>query len=81
MRSSPCRVLGQTKQEADVVIARTGVEFAAELHDLIGDLYRSYPKLAPLARITIFDVAEKILGAFDAELVKYATEKFSRQGM
>ena len=60
---------------------RPGVEFAAELHDLIGDLYRHYPTLAPLARITIYDVAKTILGSFDVDLVKFATEKFSRQGM
>ncbi|KAM0790064.1 hypothetical protein ACM66B_005392 [Microbotryomycetes sp. NB124-2] len=60
----------------------TGCEFAAELHDLVTtDLTRAYPKLAPMTRITIYDVAPTILGAFDAELVEYAMQQFKRQGI
>ncbi|KAK4051019.1 hypothetical protein OIV83_003148 [Microbotryomycetes sp. JL201] len=60
----------------------TGCEFAAELHDLVAtDITRAYPKLAPMARITIYDVAPTILGAFDAELVEYAMKQFARQGI
>ncbi|ORY77230.1 pyridine nucleotide-disulfide oxidoreductase-domain-containing protein [Leucosporidium creatinivorum] len=60
----------------------TGVEFAAELHDLLAsDMLRHYPALAPIARITIYDVGAKILGAFDEGLVKYATDQFARQGV
>lgn len=60
----------------------TGIEFAAELHDLITtDLTKAYPHLAHLARITIYDVAPTILGAFDKELVDYAMQHFKRQGV
>lgn len=60
----------------------TGVEFAAELHDLLAtDMVRHYPTLAHLARITIYDVAPRILSAFDAGLVEYATNQFARQGV
>ena len=47
----------------------TGVEFAAELHDLLHtDMSRHYPALARMAKITVYDVAPKILGGFDSEL-------------
>lgn len=47
----------------------TGVEFAAELHDLLHtDVKRHYPSFARLARISLFDVAPNILGGFDTGL-------------
>lgn len=47
----------------------TGVEFAAELHDLLHtDIKQHYPGLASLAKISLFDVAPNILGSFDAGL-------------
>ncbi|KAK9461279.1 uncharacterized protein V1516DRAFT_354365 [Lipomyces oligophaga] len=58
----------------------TGVEFAAELHDLIHeDMQFLYPSLMPFVSITIFDVAEKILGSFDKSLGSYAEKYFGRQ--
>jgi NADH dehydrogenase FAD-containing subunit len=40
----------------------TGIEFAAELHDLIhDDLATIYPDLVPFVRITVYDVAPKVL--------------------
>ena len=60
----------------------TGIEFAAELHDLLAsDLHRHYPVLAPMARITVYDVAPSILAAFDGALVEYAVQQFQRQGV
>mgnify|MGYP001569043456 FL=1 len=60
----------------------TGIEFAAELNDLLStDLLRHYPTLAPMARITVYDVAPKILAAFDSSLVDYAVSQFQRQGV
>ena len=51
----------------------TGVEFAAELHDLIQtDIERHYGHLARMARITLYDVAPAILGNFDRSLAEYA---------
>ncbi|KAJ3178286.1 hypothetical protein HDU87_003598, partial [Geranomyces variabilis] len=58
------------------------IEFAAELHDFIkDDLRRLYPTLINKAQITVYDVAEKILGSFDSELAAYATRKFAREGI
>jgi NADH dehydrogenase len=54
-----------------LIVVSKGVEFAAELHDLIKtDMTRAYPHLAPMARITLYDVAPQILGTFDQELIK-----------
>jgi NADH dehydrogenase FAD-containing subunit len=60
----------------------TGIEFSAELHDLIlDDLSKFYPDLVPLAKITVYDVSKRILGSFDAKLAAYAAEKFARDGI
>ncbi|KAF8843478.1 NDE1, mitochondrial external NADH dehydrogenase [Paxillus ammoniavirescens] len=60
----------------------TGVEFAAELHDLLhAEIERYYPSLARLAKITLYDVAPNILGNFDRSLGSYAEEKFRRDGI
>ncbi|KAI9567719.1 NDE1, mitochondrial external NADH dehydrogenase [Boletus coccyginus] len=60
----------------------TGVEFAAELHDLLhAEVERHYPSLARLAKITLYDVAPNILGSFDRSLASYAEEKFCRDGI
>lgn len=59
----------------------TGVEFAAELHDFIhDDLIHYYgADLVKVARITIFDVADRILGGFDKRLAEYTQERFKRE--
>jgi len=60
----------------------TGVEFAAELHDLIHeDLRRVYPSLIHHVNITIYDVAPKILPMFDKKLAEYALKLFKRDGI
>ncbi|KAF5130075.1 putative NADH dehydrogenase [Metarhizium anisopliae] len=60
----------------------TGIEFAAELHDLIkDDLSRMYPKLQKHCAITVYDIAPKVLPMFDSKLAAYATETFKRQGI
>ena len=60
----------------------TGMEFAAELSDLIHeDLSRIYPRLVPLVRITVHDVAPKVLSMFDDKLAQYAMKIFARQGV
>ncbi|KAK4456141.1 pyridine nucleotide-disulfide oxidoreductase-domain-containing protein [Podospora aff. communis PSN243] len=60
----------------------TGIEFAAELHDLIhDDLARIYPELIQFVRITVYDIAPKVLPMFDQALSKYATDHFARQGI
>ena len=58
----------------------TGVEFSAELHDLIhDDLSKKYPALLRSVCITLYDVAPRILSMFDSALAQYATEHFARQ--
>ncbi|CAE7195719.1 unnamed protein product [Rhizoctonia solani] len=66
----------------------TGVEFAAELHDLLHD---DLPSLYPTqgtkslveqhARITIYDVAPRILGMFDTALAEFAERHLRREGV
>lgn len=52
----------------------TGVEFAAELHDLLhSEMERYYPILSRFAKITLYDTADHILGSFDKSLVKCAS--------
>ncbi|KAI8059265.1 FAD/NAD(P)-binding domain-containing protein [Gongronella butleri] len=60
----------------------TGIEFSGELHDFCTrDVARSYPSLMPHVSITLYDVAPKILSAFDASLAKYAHQQFDRRGI
>ncbi|KAH7909184.1 FAD/NAD(P)-binding domain-containing protein [Hygrophoropsis aurantiaca] len=60
----------------------TGVEFSAELHDLLhAEIDRHYPSLARMAKITLYDVAPNILGSFDKSLGSYAESKFRRDGI
>ncbi|KAI5465613.1 pyridine nucleotide-disulfide oxidoreductase-domain-containing protein [Mariannaea sp. PMI_226] len=60
----------------------TGIEFAAELHDLIHeDLFKMYPKLMEHVAITVYDIAPKVLPMFDQSLATYATDMFHRKGI
>lgn len=60
----------------------TGIEYAAELHDLIhDDIKRIYPTLMPYVKITVYDIAPKILPMFDQTLASYAMRVFSRQNI
>lgn len=60
----------------------TGIEFSAELHDLINqDLSKIYPELIKYHKITVYDVAEKVLPMFDEKLASYAMKKFKRRGI
>src|SRR6187402_672784 len=63
-------------------VLATGVEFAAELFDLCHeDLRKLYPTLIPHIKISIYDVAPKILPMFDASLADYALNLFKRDGI
>lgn len=60
----------------------TGIEFSAELHDLIKeDMKKLYPELVGHSRIIVYDVAPTILSMFDDRLSQYAMEHFNRQGI
>jgi NADH dehydrogenase FAD-containing subunit len=60
----------------------TGIEFAAELHDLVKeDLVKMYPDLMKFVAITVYDVAPKVLPMFDKTLANYAMDMFKREGI
>lgn len=60
----------------------TGVEFAAELHDLIDEsMQANYPDLVGIPRITLFEAMPTILGSFDKDLRDYTMNHFTRQGI
>ena len=60
----------------------TGMEFSAELSDLVHeDMQRLYPGLVEFVRITVYDIAPKVLSMFDASLAKYAMETFRRENI
>lgn len=58
----------------------TGVELAAEIDELVCQhLHRIYPDVVEYAKISVYDVADKILGMFGDKLSEYAMEKFRRR--
>lgn len=60
----------------------TGVEFAAELHDLVHeDLLCLYPDLKKHASISVVQSGDHILNTFDGRISEYAEQKFSRDGI
>jgi NADH dehydrogenase len=60
----------------------TGMEFAANLSDLIRqDLSTLYPSLMEYVRISLYDVAPKVLPMFDAALADYAVRTYRREGI
>ncbi|KAF1979636.1 pyridine nucleotide-disulfide oxidoreductase-like protein [Bimuria novae-zelandiae CBS 107.79] len=60
----------------------TGIEFSAELHDIIHeDLARIYPELIQFHKIAVYDVAKKVLPMFDEKLAQYAMDTFKREGI
>lgn len=80
--TTPDSVRSQILNFAVVGGGPTGIEFSAELHDLIrDDLLKIYPALAKYPRVTIYDVAPTVLSGFDQNLMKYAMEMFRREGI
>lgn len=60
----------------------TGIEFSAEMHDLLReDMTRLYPDLMQYAKITVYDVADRVLSMFDEKLGEYAMKTIKRQGI
>lgn len=60
----------------------TGIELSAELNDLIwDDMKRYYPGLMNKVRMSVYDVAPRILGSFDQKLADYAANRFHRKGI
>ncbi|KAI9932056.1 hypothetical protein ASPWEDRAFT_27668 [Aspergillus wentii DTO 134E9] len=60
----------------------TGTELAAALRDFIyDDLIKLYPALKGLPRITLYDVAPKVLSMFDESLSQYAMDTMKKEGV
>uniref|UniRef100_A0A7N0UN51 NADH:ubiquinone reductase (non-electrogenic) n=1 Tax=Kalanchoe fedtschenkoi TaxID=63787 RepID=A0A7N0UN51_KALFE len=60
----------------------SGVEFAAELHDLVNeDLAKIYPAVKGLVRITLLEAGDHILNMFDKRITEFAEWKFGREGI
>ena len=60
----------------------TGIEFSGELQDIVReDMSKLYPQLMEHVKITVYDVADKILPMFDEKLSKYAQENAGREGV
>ena len=60
----------------------TGMEFAGNLSDLIHeDLSKMHPKYMKFVKITVYDVAPKVLPMFDAALADYATRQYRRKNI
>ncbi len=60
----------------------TGVEAAAEIHDLIEEeLSESYPELAPFSRVVLVEALGRLLTSFDEALAAYTLAHFGRSGI
>lgn len=60
----------------------TGVEFSAELHDLVHeDLLCLYPHLKDNVTITLVQSGDHILNTFDKRISQFAEKKFQRDGV
>lgn len=60
----------------------TGMEFAASVSDLVHqDMGRLYPNLVKFVKVTLYDVAPKVLPMFEAELADYAVRQYARQNV
>jgi NADH dehydrogenase len=80
--TTPDEVRRQILHFAVVGGGPTGIEFAAELFDLIHeDLKRIYPGLVRFTRISIYDVSSSVLSQFDDKLAAFAAQHFKRRGI
>ncbi|KAH7294665.1 hypothetical protein KP509_27G012100 [Ceratopteris richardii] len=60
----------------------TGVEFAAEMHDLVyEDLHKLYPDLMEYVKISVIQSGDHILNTFDERISQFAELKFQRDGI
>lgn len=60
----------------------TGVEFLAEMHDLLReDLHRTFPGIVKEVRLTLLEAQDEILTTFDVALRAYTMKVFRRQGI
>jgi len=60
----------------------TGIEFAAELHDIVfQDLRFLFPEISKKVHVIVYDVAPKVLSMFDAKLGEYAMDTLRRENI
>ncbi|KAF8066288.1 NDB1 [Scenedesmus sp. PABB004] len=60
----------------------TGVEVAAELHDMIHeDLAALYPGLLPFVSVRVVELTDAILSSYDRKVGSYAAKEFERRGI
>lgn len=60
----------------------TGVEIAAEVHDLLAEELRAvFPAVARLARVVVLEATPRLLGGFDEALAEYTSSHFRREGI
>ena len=60
----------------------TGVELAAEICELVHEhLLKLYPHLEGMVKVSVHDVADRMLGQFRKKLSKYAMERFRKRGV
>jgi NADH:ubiquinone reductase (non-electrogenic) len=60
----------------------TGVEVAAEIHDLLHEeIAELYPELAPFAKVALVEALNRLLTSFDEALSEYTLTHFSREGI
>jgi NADH dehydrogenase len=60
----------------------TGTELAANLRDFIyWDMDQLYPALRGMAKLSLYDIAPKVLSMFDESLSRYAMETMKKEGI
>ncbi|KAL1962389.1 hypothetical protein VTN77DRAFT_9728 [Rasamsonia byssochlamydoides] len=60
----------------------TGTELAASLHDfIVSEMDKLYPALRGKSRITLYDIAPRVLNMFDESLSRYAMEVMQKEGI
>lgn len=60
----------------------TGVEVAAEMHDMIvEDFVKIYPKLVPEVEIRVVDLMDHVLSTYDRAISNYTADQFKRAGI
>lgn len=60
----------------------TGVEIAAEVHDLLDEELREvFSHVARHARVVVLEAGARLLGGFDAALAEYTGNHFRREGI
>ena len=83
LQGSPAAAMQEREQLLSFVVVGggpTGVEVAAELHDMVADdLRKIYPELMPYVRIRVIELQDHVLSTYDREISKYTAQEFSRQ--